>query len=279
MKYQRNSFIILPNKNLLKGKSPYLQSIYLWICEHSDENGVCFPSRITIAKEAGVDIKTVDRIIPELENMGILEKITRKEGAKNLSNIYQIMIVEDGGVAPDRRQGSPHQSPGVAPGAVHELNPVLTQPNEEEPGGSLLLEDLERIPCDDEGYISPPKKKKTLPPGPPTPSLAEKSANIRQRKIHPPFDFMVEFEKLRDSKWKRDKIVALVWKRKGYKFDNWTQFNGQLSRDRKEAAILEGYSGPQIDETILICEKQSLELGYTWGITTIVKKIAGTVNR
>lgn len=149
---------------------------------------------------------------------------------------------------------------------------VGSLPSLEEP------ENTELVLCDEDGYIPPPKKKKSLPPVSPTPSLKEKATDIRMRKLHPPFDFDTELKKLRTSTWKIDKIVALVWRNKNYQFENWLQFNAQLGKDRKLAKPLEGYSGDQIRQTIETCETESAEAHYEWGISTIVKKIANIVN-
>lgn len=98
MEYQKGSFVVIPNKKQLKGKPSEMQAIYYWICEHADENGICFPSRKTLAFEAGVNIKTVDKYIEQLELCGFLKKQIRKvEGKKeNMSNLYQVMILDNG---------------------------------------------------------------------------------------------------------------------------------------------------------------------------------------
>lgn len=80
--------------------------------------------------------------------------------------------------------------------------------------------------------------------------------------------------KLRNSNQKTDKIVALIWKRKGYEFENEEQCKAQFDIDKKFAAQLRGYSGIQIDRAIEICEKDSKERGYEWKASTVVKKIS-----
>lgn len=97
MKYKKGSFTVIPNKEQLKGKPSQMQSIYFWICEHADTNGNCFPTRKTISQEAGVDIKTVDKYLLQLEEGGFLSKENRmKVGKKEkTSNLYQILIIED----------------------------------------------------------------------------------------------------------------------------------------------------------------------------------------
>lgn len=92
MKYKPGTFSITPNKELMRGKPTEMQTIYFWLCDRADEDGICFPSRPKIAEDSGIkSVRTVDKYITELENLGILTKIKGHEGR---SNRYQIMLVE-----------------------------------------------------------------------------------------------------------------------------------------------------------------------------------------
>lgn len=97
MKYEKGSFVTVPNKKHLKGKPSEMQSIYFWICDHADENGVCFPSRKTLANESGSNIRTVDKYLTQLVEEGFLAKFFRKKEGTNeqTSNLYQIMVIEE----------------------------------------------------------------------------------------------------------------------------------------------------------------------------------------
>jgi len=90
-------------------------------------------------------------------------------------------------------------------------------------------------------------------------------------------DINFEIQKLSNSKSKIDKIVALVWLRKGYNFENYEQLNSQLGKDRRFASELKGYSSDQIKEAMEICVKESSSLGYDWGMSTVIKKITQTL--
>lgn len=96
MKYRKGSFITLPNKEHLKGKPSEMQTIYLWICDHSDEDGECFPSRARLAREAGCGIRTVDKYLKQLVEDGFLSSTQRKKAgtSENMSNLYQIMLLD-----------------------------------------------------------------------------------------------------------------------------------------------------------------------------------------
>lgn len=95
MKYKKGTFVVIPNKNYLKGKPSEMQSIYFWLCEHADDNGGCFPTKDKIGEDAGCSHNTVDKYLKQLEDEGFL-RITnrRKKGSKEFtSNHYQILII------------------------------------------------------------------------------------------------------------------------------------------------------------------------------------------
>lgn len=152
MRYAKGSFVIVPNKDYLPGLEPYIQAVYFWICSFADENGVCFPSRTTIAIRAGCSVKSVDRAIERLCLDQILRKETRKNEDKNLTNVYQIMIDPWGGDSQSPPRDS--QSLGVGTDSRTELYPVLTQPTEI----SASARDLEKITIVDDSI--PRKKEK-----------------------------------------------------------------------------------------------------------------------
>lgn len=94
MKYKKGTFVIVPNLEELKCKPSEMQAIYLWICQHTDCNGLCFPKKTTIGKEAGCSHNTVDKYLKKLVEDGFLEITPRKnKEGKNTSNEYQLLIM------------------------------------------------------------------------------------------------------------------------------------------------------------------------------------------
>lgn len=127
----------VPNKQALMGQRPAVQAVFLWMCHFADRDGTCFPSRLTLAKHAGIGKSSVDRAIEELIAIGILAKKSRfRPGRKEQdSNLYQILILEGGGVTDTPRGVT--DTPGVASqirqGGVtdrQELNPGNVNPIE-----------------------------------------------------------------------------------------------------------------------------------------------------
>lgn len=118
MKYEKGSFVLVPNKGYLPGLEPHIQCVYMWICHFSDESGMCFPSRSTLATFAGCSVKSVDRALEKLCDDGLIVKTVRKDGDRNFSNLYQIMVLEDGqvydGGGVSQSLPSVHESLGVA---------------------------------------------------------------------------------------------------------------------------------------------------------------------
>lgn len=88
------------------------------------------------------------------------------------------------------------------------------------------------------------------------------------------FDHDTWLKQLKDSSRKEDKIIALIWKEKGYHFDNYQQWRAQMDMDGVYAKKLVGYSGAQVAAAIDRCRKESKEKGYEWKASTVAKKIA-----
>lgn len=100
MKYKKGEFVTVPNIKSLEGLKPQLQAIFVYICTHANEKGVCFPSIGTLAKKAGVSYRTASNSVGELSDLGFLKKRNVKVAGRQTSNTYQIMIIE----APARQQ-------------------------------------------------------------------------------------------------------------------------------------------------------------------------------
>ena len=129
MKYEKGSFIVVPNSGKLSGLDPQTQCLFMWLCFFANQEGECFPSRATLANKTGMSDNTVDRKVKELIAFGFIEKENRFVNGEAKSNLYHIII---GGVAPHGGHLAPHGGQGVAPHGGRELNPSsLTQSNED----------------------------------------------------------------------------------------------------------------------------------------------------
>ncbi len=90
MKHKK--FFMVPNRVFDLELKPRDFSVYCCLLRHSDnKNGSCFPSRRVIAKECGIDRKTVDCAIESLSALGLVKKVCRhRENGTMTSNLYYV---------------------------------------------------------------------------------------------------------------------------------------------------------------------------------------------
>ena len=66
-------------------------AVYMVLLRFRDhKTGECFPSLSTIADRARVSRETVKRTIPQLEKKGMVKVSRKKQGTKNLPNLYRV---------------------------------------------------------------------------------------------------------------------------------------------------------------------------------------------
>ena len=102
---------------------------------------------------------------------------------------------------------------------------------------------------------------------------AKAKPRVKEKPVKQSFNYEEELAKLRDSFHKTNKIVALIWFHKRYKFENALQMQAQFDMDKTYGAKLKGYSGEQISKAIELCKQDAEELGYDWKASTVLKKI------
>lgn len=119
-RFEPGNFIVVPNKHILRSMSANAKLVFLALCIYADDTGLCFPSRRTLAEDASVSLRTIDRALNELVDMGIISRTNQKDAKGALtSNIYQLHIVpsvnfepqDAGGVAPHSRYPTATQTP------------------------------------------------------------------------------------------------------------------------------------------------------------------------
>jgi hypothetical protein len=101
MKYQPGTFVIVPNKDALRGESGNTQSVYYWICNYLNKEGECWPSIDTLSEDAGCSRDTTKRALERLEELGILSVEHRGgQDGVSLSNKYAVLLKESADFAP-----------------------------------------------------------------------------------------------------------------------------------------------------------------------------------
>jgi hypothetical protein len=111
-------------------------AVYAAIARHADSAGFAHPSRARIADLARVSIRTVDRAVARLVDIGAIEKQTRRDAAGDpTSNLY-LVHETPGGVAtqtalPPATNDTTVATPTtlrVATQTTHELEPSEQEP-------------------------------------------------------------------------------------------------------------------------------------------------------
>ena len=243
MKYRKGTFVVVPNKEQLKGKPSELQSVFFWICQHADDEGECFPSRKLLATESGTGLRRIDKYLTQLIELGLItKKIRPRIGTKSkLSNLYQIQIIDEV-VA---KEPEPSSQSGVLGSSQKEAVTVSSI------NSTHLTTNVSKAD---------------------TPSLKKTKKQLREEA---PFDDKKEQQALWDSGWLRKKIVHNYFEKKNIHFENVKQFDSAVGRYLKVAEKLEGYTWRQIEKTMDYFEEKKL----SWTLETIAKNISEVVNR
>jgi hypothetical protein len=238
MKYDKGTFVVVPNLQWLENKPPELQVLFFWICSFANENGQCFPSRRSLAKKSGMSIRTIDKYLLELVELGLIDKTVRnKKGTKeNTSNLYQIML-------PD---ALPSATDNTTPSAS--LIPITIP--------SINYTHLTNISTN----VDVPTKKKSK----------------AQLRLETPFSLEVELRRLYDDKWVGNNIIHNYFRAKKFSFTNYGQFDTEYNQSKPHANKLLGYSSKQINEAMQYCNTNMKDI--PWNLSTVVKIISNVVN-
>lgn len=91
--------------------SSNLKLVFILMANYADENDRCYPSQTTLARQAGVSVKTIQRTVEKLEELGVVK--TLKKGTGNKSSLYQLIFSLGGSqnVTPDNLSGSQNVHP------------------------------------------------------------------------------------------------------------------------------------------------------------------------
>lgn len=142
MDYKKWQFLVIPNKDIMKGKSPQLQTVYMWICSFADDEWQCFPSIKTIADCAWCSKDTVIRKLVELEELWILLRQRRFNNNEKTSNLYQIRILDKLGSSTQQPPSSTQQLGGSSTQQHRTKSTLLTKTKEGIPSFSFLSQEI-----------------------------------------------------------------------------------------------------------------------------------------
>jgi DNA-binding transcriptional regulator YhcF (GntR family) len=116
MKYEKGTFVVVPNIKELQKLEALSQCLFMWICTYADEYGQCYPSRARLAKNMSCAVRTVDNHLKKLVTAGFLTIKNRIKNNEKQTNIYQVMLVECRATNAGGRAGDALPSAGDALG-------------------------------------------------------------------------------------------------------------------------------------------------------------------
>lgn len=90
--------------------------VFILMANYADEYDRCYPSQDTLARQAGLSIRTIQRIVEKLEELGYL--LILRRGTGNKSSIYKLCfeVSENQGsqnVTPDNLSGRQNDTPNT----------------------------------------------------------------------------------------------------------------------------------------------------------------------
>lgn len=101
-----------------------LKLVFILMANYADEKDRCYPSQATLARQAGVSEKTIQRAIEKLEEIGFVSVL--RKGTGNKSSVYCLNFEVEGSqnVTPDNLSGSQNVHSGWSncPGRVDNLS-------------------------------------------------------------------------------------------------------------------------------------------------------------
>lgn len=122
----------------------------------NDTGGQAWPSRLTLARKAGVDEKTVRRAVLRLVEMG--ELAVAERAGQGRANVYSVLMPTQGGQsapgqnappagAPRPRAGRPRGAESPNRGGTAPHNPSLNRPTGSlrDPGSAKSRDDVDRL--------------------------------------------------------------------------------------------------------------------------------------
>ena len=74
---------------------PVKKVILLALADSADDDGRCWPGKKYLARKCSVAEKTITRQVEELQAMGLVKVIHRKQGEWNKTNLYQLNLQAD----------------------------------------------------------------------------------------------------------------------------------------------------------------------------------------
>lgn len=117
-------------------KSATHKAVLLVVANYADEDGRCWPSHATIAKQSECSVSTVQRALRDLEKAGLLRRDERRRRDGTFtSDILQLLAAQPSVKLTD---GHPDQRATTPSPAVNLTEPTTFEPTRIEPSGRIV---------------------------------------------------------------------------------------------------------------------------------------------
>jgi len=149
--HKPGTYILVHSKYKLQEIDAVGQSIFMWLCDHANQEGTCFPSISRLSKLCKKSKNTVKDRLKKLEKLGLIKKYIRKtDFGENKSNLYQ--IIENDWVPETKSRSKNDQPLSTTAGLVS--HPWATNQNKKEqkpnnPTHTSSVSYLNQIPEED----------------------------------------------------------------------------------------------------------------------------------
>lgn len=132
MRFDKWTFNIVPNKEIVKWEKPIVQAVYFWLCDFSDSKTMsCYPSFKTLASCSWCSRRACIEAIKRLEEIGIIRKHERHQNNEQKSNLYYVIIIESEPDALGSAGDSPPSEWDALEGSAwdaHRTTPIYSNP-------------------------------------------------------------------------------------------------------------------------------------------------------
>lgn len=194
-----------------------------------------------------------------IDDMPLLRIKTNSGASKLINRVKKLGYIE---TKTNKKERKLYAKPTIKMRSLYFSESPKTQVLEE---SSQVLQETAQVPQDTNQYTSiNTLNKTTIPP--------KVEATVKEVKE---YNYKEEVDKLLNSNWKVDKIIALYFLKKRFNFENQVQFNSEYKRNLRPAKELEGYNSTQIEQTMNYLEDK----GLTWTLNAIGRNISNVVNK
>lgn len=89
-KMKRSKFFMVGNVVFDIGLSPVCFVVYCYLCRCTDKDGICYPSKKTIARSCRIAVSSVSKSIKELASVGLIQITHNSYAGRQTNNTYQV---------------------------------------------------------------------------------------------------------------------------------------------------------------------------------------------